>query len=81
MQKAARGQRELKRHLAGQPLTYKTAVLAKCYACTCGYADGKVDCRVPKCPLYGFMPFRDDRKKPGNSLEHTENDELDTEQA
>jgi len=26
-----------------------------------GYIDGKMDCRVPDCPLYGSMPFRESK--------------------
>ena len=69
MGKLAQGQKQLHKHLTGGRLSYKEAVLAKCYECTGGYADGKMDCKVPECPLYGFMPFRDSRKKPLNLQE------------
>jgi len=71
MGKLAQGQKQLSKHLAGDALSYKGAVLAKCYECTNGYADGRMDCQVPKCPLYGFMPFRDGRKKACNPLAGT----------
>lgn len=79
MEKMARGQRELKRHQAGQRLSYKEIVLAKCYQCTNGYLDGKIDCRVPDCVNYGSMPYREDRKKARNLLACTKNGVLATE--
>lgn len=61
--KTARGQKELLKHLSGQRLTLKQAVLAKCYDCSCFYADGKVDCKMPSCSLYPFMTFNTDKSK------------------
>lgn len=61
--KDARGKRELLRHLMGERLTMKQGILAMCYDCNGYYADGKLDCLVPGCPLYGFMPYREDREK------------------
>ena len=46
------------KHLEGGKLTRKEAMLAKCYDCCNGYADGRIDCEVPNCPLYQFMPYR-----------------------
>jgi len=57
--KEARGKKELSRHIKGDKNTIRQAALAKCYDCTCGYADGKVDCRLKLCPLYPWMPFRE----------------------
>jgi hypothetical protein len=54
----ARGRKELIRHLGGKPLQRGQAILAKCYDCTGFYSDGKLDCLIPKCPLYGFMPYK-----------------------
>lgn len=34
------------------------AMLSKCWDCTCGYTDGKVDCELPSCALYPWMPYR-----------------------
>ena len=53
-----RGKKELLKHLAGERLTLKQAVLAECYSCNAGYFDGRVDCEAPHCPLYGHMPYR-----------------------
>jgi hypothetical protein len=54
----AQGQLELEKHLKGERLTQRRAILAKCYDCMGAYRDGKVDCRITKCPLYPFMPYR-----------------------
>ena len=54
----AKGKRELDGHQRGKKLSYRNAVLAKCYECMNGYADGKEDCRISGCPLYAYMPYR-----------------------
>ncbi len=54
----AQGRGELVKHIAGERLTHRQMILAKCYECMGGYADGKRDCKIPKCPLYPRMPFR-----------------------
>lgn len=61
--KAARGQKELLKHLSGEKLTLKQAVYAHCYDCTGFYADGKIDCRLPHCPLHPFMSYNQNREK------------------
>ena len=55
---SAKGKAELIKHRDGKKLSYKQAVLAKCNECCGFYADGKLDCQIPECPLYGFMPYR-----------------------
>jgi len=65
--KKAQGQKELIKHLEGRRLTLKQAVLARCYDCTCHFADGKQDCRIPKCPLYPFMAYNESRTMRKNS--------------
>lgn len=74
--KTARGQKELLKHLSGQKLTFKQAVFAKCYDCAGFFADGKVDCNMPKCPLHPFMTYNQKRIKrtvkktmPGDHME------------
>jgi len=37
-------------------------ILAKCYECMAYYGDGKIDCKIPLCPLYPLMPFRKGEK-------------------
>jgi hypothetical protein len=46
----------------GEKLSWKQSALGKCYDCMCGYIDGKIDCQVEKCPLYWFMPYRQNQK-------------------
>lgn len=53
-----RGLKELKDHLAGKRLSMKQAVLAKCCDCMGEYEDGRVDCNIPACPLYPWMPYK-----------------------
>ncbi len=54
----SKGKGELLRHLNGDRLTLKQAIIAKWYDC-CGYfQDGKKDCEIPECPLCPFMPYR-----------------------
>ena len=54
----AKGRKELRKYLIGEKITYKQAVLAKCYECMCGYTDGKISCEIQNCPLYKFMPYK-----------------------
>lgn len=61
--KTARGKKELIKHLEGGRLTLKKAVNAYCYDCTGYYADGRQDCKMPKCSLYPFMAFNQDKSK------------------
>lgn len=35
------------------------AMLSMCHQCLGGYADGKTSCTSPKCPLYPWMPYKD----------------------
>jgi hypothetical protein len=74
--KTARGKNELLKHLSGQRLTLKQAVLAHCYDCMGFYADRKQDCKMPHCSLHPFMPYNQNRVKrtikktmPGNDVE------------
>jgi hypothetical protein len=61
--KTARGKKELIKHLEGGRLTLKQAVNAYCYSCLGYYADGKQDCKMPKCPLYRFMAYNGNESK------------------
>ncbi len=58
----ARGKNEFLKHLKGERLTCKQAILANCYDCMGGYTDGKYSCGVSSCPLYLFMPYREVEK-------------------
>jgi len=55
---SAQGRKEYIKHLQENPITLKEGVLAKCYDCMGYYVDGKVDCEMPDCPLYDWMPYR-----------------------
>ena len=61
--KTARGQKEILKHLSGERLTLKQAVLARCYDCAGLYADGKLDCNMPHCSLHPFMAYNQNREK------------------
>lgn len=61
---SAKGRKELLAHGKGRSLTRSQAIRAKCYDCCGGYSDGKADCEMPHCPLYGFMPYRKTRLNP-----------------
>ena len=52
------GKKEYDAYLAGKILTYREALLAKCYDCIGFYLDGKKDCECPSCPNYHYMPYR-----------------------
>ncbi len=43
------------------PITKKRLTLrdvrAKCKDCCCDYVDGRLDCEMPDCSLYPFMPY------------------------
>jgi hypothetical protein len=56
------GSTDLKRHLAGIGLTAMQAIRAKCADCTGNYADGRVSCELPECPLFPFHPYNASRR-------------------
>ena len=53
------GRTQYLRFLNGEKLTYREAVLAKCYDCDGGHSDGRYDCEVLSCPLRMYMPYKD----------------------
>jgi len=55
---ASRGKTLLLKHLDGSRLTARQAVIAKCCDCMGYHADGRVDCQMPSCSLYPFMPYK-----------------------
>jgi hypothetical protein len=55
----ARGGRPLKKYLAGGRLTQREMIIAKCYDCSNGYSDGKMDCLIQDCPLHPLHPYRE----------------------
>jgi hypothetical protein len=52
------GKTNLLKHYNGDPLTHKQAIIAKCADCMGFYIDGRCDCGMSSCPLYGFQPYR-----------------------
>jgi hypothetical protein len=52
----------LKKYQRGIELTQKQAILAKCADCVNWFYDGKVDCKVPGCPLHPKMQYNPRRK-------------------
>ena len=54
----AKGRSELLKHLEGKKLQSGEAIVAQCYMCLGYYADGRNDCKMPHCPLYPWMPYR-----------------------
>ena len=60
----AKWRKELLKHMKGERLTFRQAILARCYECMNGYTDGKYGCGIPGCPLYPFMPYRDLANEP-----------------
>ncbi|MBW2543950.1 MAG: hypothetical protein JRD43_00480 [Deltaproteobacteria bacterium] len=64
----ARGKAELLKYLEGGRLTRKEAMLAKCFECCNGYADGKADCGIESCPIYPYMPFSTRKITSGRKL-------------
>jgi hypothetical protein len=54
---AGKGRLQWNKHVRGESLTRKEAILAKCYDCN-GMEEGGVDCDVPDCALYAYFPYR-----------------------
>ncbi len=52
------GRTKLLKHLNGERLQSREAIIAKCCDCMCYHVDGRLDCRIPMCPLYPFMPYK-----------------------
>ena len=53
-----KGRSTIENLLQGLRNTRQQAIEAKCYDCTCGYADGARDCEDNSCPLYEYHPYR-----------------------
>jgi hypothetical protein len=58
-----RGKNEFLKSLASENVTRGDAILAQCYHCCGGYESGVADCRESICPLYKFMPYRDEQER------------------
>lgn len=55
---SSRGLVLLRKHLNGDRLTARQAILAKCCTCMGYYVDGRRNCEVETCPLYRWMPYK-----------------------
>ena len=55
---ASRGKSNLLKYLAGERLTQRQAIIAKCCDCMCYHIDGRTDCRMAHCPLYPWFPYK-----------------------
>lgn len=52
------GRDRLLKYLSGERLAPVQAIKAKCCDCMGFFYDGKLDCEIPDCPLYPYMPYR-----------------------
>jgi hypothetical protein len=62
------GSSDLKHYWAGKHLSPINAIHAKCADCLANYADGRVSCELPLCPLYPYMPYN--TNTPSKSVEN-----------
>ena len=60
---SCKGRQDLIAHLEGKPLCASKALKAKCYDCMGFFADGRIDCAMPDCPLYPFMIYNPNKSK------------------
>lgn len=53
------------------PLSPISSIKSKCKDCMSDYVDGRLDCEIPDCSLYYWMPYgqlvKSRRKKQGQS--------------
>lgn len=61
--KISTGKTNLLKHLKGERLTARQAIIAHCCDCMGYYYDGKEDCNQPDCPLHPFMPYNKNKRK------------------
>lgn len=54
------GKTNLVKHLRGERLTQRQAILAKYCDCMGYHVDGRLDCRMPHCSLFPFRQYKDD---------------------
>uniref|UniRef100_A0A6H1ZYS8 Uncharacterized protein n=1 Tax=viral metagenome TaxID=1070528 RepID=A0A6H1ZYS8_9ZZZZ len=57
------GVRLLVKYLYGERLSRGQAMAAKCADCMGYFSDGRVDCEIPECPMYPYMPYRAKKEK------------------
>ena len=56
-----RGENEMLAMCDGKRLTQREAIYAQCFICMGYYVDGRMDCKMPDCSLYPFMPYRENK--------------------
>jgi hypothetical protein len=56
---SGKGSTALKKYREGTQLSRAQAIHAKCAECCGDYADGRIDCGIPRCPLYRWQPYRE----------------------
>ena len=61
---ASRGKSNLLKHLKGERLTQRQAIIAKCCDCMAYHVDGRIDCRMVHCPLYTWFPYKRGEAEP-----------------
>lgn len=54
----SRGNSMLKKHLEGEKLTSRQAILAKCADCMGYWIDGRFDCGISSCSLHTYSPYK-----------------------
>jgi len=59
--KSFKGRGELIKHLKGEILTQRQAILAKCYDCTGYYSDSVKECDLLNCSLQPHNPYNKKR--------------------
>ena len=57
----SRGKTCILKHLSGEKLTQRQAIIGKCCDCMAYNTDGRIDCQMPHCTLYPWMPYRKDK--------------------
>ena len=61
--KSFKGALEMEKYLEGKKLTPLESIRAKCYDCLGYMVDGGMDCEIPDCSLYPFMPYGKIKRK------------------
>lgn len=66
---ASSGRTQLLKYLSKERLTQRQAIVAKCCDCMGYYVDGRIDCRMPDCTLYPWMPYKGAKTEPNKTQE------------
>jgi hypothetical protein len=54
------GRAAYERSCKGEKNTLTQAIRARCYDCMGFYEDGMMDCKCSLCPLYPWMPYKEE---------------------